>query len=273
MNTERNNERYALITGASRGLGKEFAYELAMRGFNLLLVSLENEGLPELGRELSEQFNVKTSCIEADLADTDSLDNVAKWAAKNGQVQILINNAGIGGTMAFDNASLHYLDSIIQLNIRATCLLTRLMLPELKKNDHAYILNVASMVSFSPVAYKTIYPASKAFIWSFSKGLAEELKYTGVQVSVVHPGPMRTNADVTRRIENQNTLGKMGVLTTSKTARIAINRLFCGTRIIIPGYFNKFNWLLSRLVPLSIRLVVVSRFMKRDLAQYILPVK
>lgn len=273
MNTKRNDERYALITGASRGLGREFAYELAMRGFNLLLVSLENEGLPELSREISKQFNVKTSCIEADLADTNSLENIAKWAGKNGQVQILINNAGIGGTMAFDNASLHYLDSIIQLNIRATCLLTRLMLPELKRNDRAYILNVASMVSFSPVAYKTIYPASKAFIWSFSKGLAEELKYTGVHVSVVHPGPMRTNADVTRRIENQNTLGKMGVLTTRKTARIAINRLFSGTRIIIPGYFNKFNRLLSRLVPLSIRLMVVSRFMKRDLAQYILPVK
>lgn len=273
MNQQLNKNEYALITGASRGLGKEFAYEMALRGFNLLLVSLHNEGLPDLCKELSANCAIKVNCFEADLSDHDSLVAIAAWAAKHGRVSILINNAGIGGTMAFDDASLDYLDNIIKLNIRATCLLTRLMLPELKKCENAYILNVSSMVSFSPVAYKTIYPASKAFIWAFSKGLAEELKNTRVHVSVVHPGPMRTNADVIRRIENQSTLGKMGVLTARRTARIAINRLFSGTRVIVPGYFNKFNWLLSILVPLSIRLVLVSRMVKRDLGVYILPVK
>jgi hypothetical protein len=268
-----NEPSYALVTGASRGLGKEIALELAKRKFNLLLVSLKNEGLPDLCSELTNQFKIKTEYFETDLCEPQSVFKIADWAISNGNVSILVNNAGVGGTVAFDDASIHYIDSIIQINIRATSLLTRLLLPVLKNNDRAYILNVASMASFSPVAYKTVYPASKAFIWSFSKGLAEELKNTGIHVSVLSPGPMRTNADVTMRIENQSLIGKLGVITTKRTASIAINRLFNRNTLIIPGVFNKINWLLSKLVPLPIRLTVVSRVMKKDLDKFILPVK
>lgn len=267
------NKSYALITGASRGLGKEIAYELAKRKFNLLLVSLKNEGLHDLCRELSRQYQIKTESFETDLCESQSVFDVAEWAMSKGNIVILVNNAGIGGTMAFDDASIHYIDSIIQINIRATSLLTRLLLPTLKRNDHAYILNVSSMASFSPIAYKTVYPASKAFIWSFSKGLAEELKNTGVHVRVLSPGPMRTNSDVTMRIENQSFLGRLGVTTTKETARIAIERLFNRNMLIIPGFFNKINWALSKLVPLPIRLMVVSKVMKKDLNKYVVPAK
>ncbi|HEX2395859.1 MAG TPA: SDR family NAD(P)-dependent oxidoreductase, partial [Bacteroidales bacterium] len=262
-----------LITGASCGLGKDFAYELASRRYNLLLVSLKDEGLPGLCTELSDLYDIKADYFEADLSEPDTVFMVADWAISKGHVAILVNNAGIGGTKAFDDASVKYIDNIIQINIRATSLLTRLMLPELKRHDNSYILNVTSTASFSPVAYKTVYPASKAFIWSFSKGLAEELKNTGIHVSVVSPGPMRTNADVTMRIENQSMIGRLGVMTTRKTARIAVNRLFLRNRLIIPGLFNKINWLLSKLVPLPIRLALVSKVMKKDLENYALPVK
>ena len=268
-----NTSAFALITGASKGLGKEIAKELASRKFNLLLVSLNNEGLREFSRSLEKEHHVEVHHIEADLSESQTVFTIAEWAASKGPVSILVNNAGIGGTRAFEEASVEYIDKIIQLNIRATSLLTRLMLPVLKRQKQAYILNVASMASFCPIAYKTVYPASKAFIWSFSRGLNQELRNTSVFVSVIHPGPMKTNADVTRRLENQSHIGKLGVLTTQRTAKIAITRLFNHTSLIIPGFFNKINWFMSKVVPMGIRLQVMSNVMKKELEPCVLTMK
>ncbi|MBN1790991.1 MAG: SDR family NAD(P)-dependent oxidoreductase [Bacteroidales bacterium] len=256
---------YALVTGASCGLGKEIARELARRNYNLLLVSLKDEGLPELSSSLANQHEVEVHYFEADLSESHVVFQVATWALAKGRITILINNAGIGGTRAFDEASTSYIDNIIQLNIRATSLLTRLILPELKTHHQSFILNVASMASFSPIAYKTVYPASKAFIWSFSRGLYEELKDTGVFVSVIHPGPMKTNPDVTKRIERQKLFGKIGLITTQRTAEIAVNNLLKHDSLIIPGFLNKLNWLMIQIVPVWIRLNLLSRVIKREL--------
>ncbi|HLO60353.1 MAG TPA: SDR family NAD(P)-dependent oxidoreductase [Bacteroidales bacterium] len=263
-----NHKSYALITGASRGLGKEIAEELAMRGINLLLVSLKNEGLADLGHQLSKRNKIEVKHIEADLCESNTVFHIAEWAKAAGPVSILVNNAGMGGTYAFEQAPVEYIDNIIQLNIRATSLLTRLMLPVLKCQPSAYILNVSSLASFSPVAYKTVYPASKAFIWSFSRGLYEELKNTSVFVSVVHPGPMRTNADVTNRIASQSLVGRLGVMSTRETATIAVNKLFARRTLIIPGFFNKVNWLMTKIFPLWLRLIVLSKVMKKEIRPF-----
>jgi short-subunit dehydrogenase len=262
-----NGSSFALITGASRGLGKEIARELALKKFNLLLVSLKDEGLPELCSEMETKYGVNVYYLEADLSESQAVFQVTVWALSKGPVSILINNAGIGGTSAYDVASAEYIDSIIQLNIRATSLLTRLILPELKCQKQAFILNVASMASFSPIAYKTVYPASKAFIWSFSRGLNEELKGTGVFVSVIHPGPMKTNSEVIKRIEKQKFFGRMGLVTTEKIAKIAVNNLLKHDSLIIPGFINKLNWLMIRIVPVWLRLNLLSRVIKRELKE------
>jgi len=257
--------RYALVTGASRGLGREIARELARRKYNLLLVSLAGEELEETGREIKSESAVEVLCYEADLSESSAVYKITEWAKQDRKVTILVNNAGIGGTKAFDEASPEYLDHIIQINIRATSLLTRLMLPELKSHPRAYILNVASMAAFSPIAYKTVYPASKAFIWSFSRGLNEELKQTGVFVSVVHPGPMMTNPDVTERIQKQGFLGKIGLVSAERTAKIAIRQLLKHDSLILPGFLNKINWTFMKIVPIWIRLHLVSQVIKREL--------
>lgn len=263
---------FALITGSSRGLGLEIARELARRKFNLLLVALKGEGLHELSAGLSTEFGVKVCYREADLAEPQAVFEVASWAMEKGSVRVLVNNAGIGGTRSFEKATAGYIDNIIQLNIRATSLLTRLLLPALKQSGEAFILNVSSMASFSPVAYKTVYPASKAFIWSFSRGLHEELKDTGVFVSVVHPGPMKTNADVTRRIEKQKIFGRMGLLSPEKTAWITVDGLLKRDALIIPGFLNKVNWLMIQIVPVWLRLSLLSRVIRRELKEDRLPV-
>ena len=267
INTPMNNssEKYALITGASQGLGKAIACELASQNINLLLVSLEGEGLEQLRNELREQYQVDVQYFETDFKVQESVYEVAEWAIKQGPISILINNAGIGGTKAFENASPVYLDTIIQVNVRAMTMLTRLLLPELKKQEKAYILNVASMASFSPFAYKTVYPASKAFVYSFSRGLYEELKRTNVFVSVIHPGPIKTNADVTARIEKQGWKGKMGLVTPERIARIAIRQLFKRDSLILPGFLNKINWTLMAILPNAWKLPLLSQAVRKEI--------
>lgn len=255
---------YALITGASQGFGKELAQELARRKVNLLLVALPDEGLEDLCRELMVQYSIRVHCFETDLTRDNSVYDVARWALTNYRVNILINNAGIGGSRSFEMASVEFLESMISINIRAVTLLTRLLLSELKSHKKAYILNVASMASFSPIAFKTIYPASKAFVYSFSRGLHQELKGTGVSVSVIHPGPMKTNPEVTSRIEGQSFIARLGLVSPKKVARIAIDGLLQNRTQIVPGLYNKFFWLLLKITPLTLRLNWVSDIMRQE---------
>ncbi|PKP19861.1 MAG: hypothetical protein CVU05_10400 [Bacteroidetes bacterium HGW-Bacteroidetes-21] len=263
MKTTEN--KYAMITGASQGLGKAIAMELASRKINLLLVSLKNEGLSELCEEIKSLHGVDVRYFETDFFERDSVYEVSKWASSIAPVYMLINNAGLGGTKAFGEASPEYVDTIIQVNVRTTSLLTRLLLPELKKHEKSYILNVASMASFSPFAFKTVYPASKAFVYSFSRGLHEELKGTGVFVSVIHPGPIKTNADVTARIEKQGFFGKMGLVSPERLAYIAIQQLLKRDSLILPGILNKINWLLMMLLPNAWKLPLLSRVVRREI--------
>ena len=198
---------------------------------------------------------------------TNLLHVVANWAMAIGPVTILVNNAGIGGTKAFEQASPDYVDTIISVNVRTMALLSRLLLPELKKAHQAYILNVASMASFSPFAYKTVYPASKAFVYSFSRGLNEELKKTNVFVSVIHPGPIKTNADVIERIEKQGWKGRLGLVSPERLAYIAIRQLFRRDSLILPGVLNKINWTLMALLPNAWKLPLLSRAVRKEMTQ------
>lgn len=257
---------FALITGASRGLGKEIALELAKRNYNLLLVSLKNEDLGKICNELNSKFDVEAFKFEGDLTKPNTVYNIARWA-ENFKVSVLINNAGIGGTTTFEGASPEYIDNIIQINIRATTLLTRLMLPRLMTCEKSYILNVGSLASFSPIPYKTIYPASKAYINYFSRSLAAELKETNVSVSVIHPGPMKTNPEVISRIEKQGLIGQLNLMDTKRMAEIAITKMFNKDKFIIPGIINKISRILLKIIPFKLRTRVLTVVYKRELVQ------
>lgn len=264
MNIKSNE--FAMITGASQGLGKEIARELAKQGFNILLTALPNEGLANFAVFLEDNYLIRVEYLEADLSKADSVKEVASWA-KEFPIKVLINNAGIGGTKPFHLANPEYINNIIQLNVRAPAMLMRLLLPELQKRDQAYILNVSSMAAFSPMAYKTVYPASKAFLWSFSRGLHEELRSTNVFVGVIHPGPIKTNPEVCKRIEQQKFFGRFGQVSPEKLARIAVRQLINKDSLLIPGFLNKINWLLIKIIPIWIRLGLVSRVVQREITE------
>lgn len=256
--------KFAVVTGASTGLGKCFALELAKRGINTLLVSLPGEGLMNVAYE-SRYLGVKSYIRETDITKKENVIELCAWINGNYEVFMLINNAGCGGTRGFADSSPEYLDTIIQLNITATTMMTRLLLPNMLRQEKAYVLNVSSMASFCPIGYKTVYPASKRFIQHFSRGLYQELKNTPVFVSVVHPGPMKTNPDVTSRIERQGVFGQLGLLTPEYIARRSIAQLFKRDTLILLGWMNKMNWLLMGLTPVWISLPLMSRVVSREI--------
>ena len=259
------NKNYALITGASQGLGRSFAYEMASRKKNLILVALANEGLVELAQTLIQKFKVDVVYFESNFVEPNAVEELAQSVNEKFEIDVLINNAGLGGTASFSASSVNYIDAIIQVNIRALSLLIRLLLPNLKRQQQAYILNVASMASFTPIPYKTVYPASKAFVYFLSRTLNEELRGTNVFVSVLHPGPMKTNQRVTRHIETQGWIGKMGLIPTDRLARLTIRQLYKRDSLIIPGFLNKINWLIIKMVPIWLQLYLGARITRKEL--------
>lgn len=256
---------YTLITGASTGLGKELAIGCARMGRNIVLVALPGGNLSSLANHLMLEYGVLVKIYEFDLTDISEMKAMIEEITAEHAIDFLINNAGIGGTSSITDTSLEKIDQIILLNVRSTALLTRLLIPHLLKHSRSYIMNIASMAAFMPIAYKTVYPASKAFISSFSLGLKEELAGTGLSVSVVYPGPIMTNSNTSRRIISQGMKGKVGLLPTPGIARIALKRTLAQHSVIIPGIMNRINHFFMRLLPMEMKLRLVSREVKKEM--------
>jgi len=260
----KNQDIYAVVTGAGKGLGKSIAIELAKRKKNLILFAKEGEELFDFANYLVDRFKIKTKAYELNFLHEDSFLMI-KNILEDKSVDLLVNNAGIGGSKYFDQISAEQMDSIIQVNIRMLVLLTKLLIAKLKEHSKSYILNIASMASCCPIAYKTIYPASKAFVYSFSKSLAVELRSHGVHVCVMLPGPIRTNNEVSQRIEKQGWWVKAGLQTPERLAAIAIESLFRNKTVVVPGIITKINWLLLKILPESICIPLISNAVKNEI--------
>ncbi|MBL1220708.1 SDR family NAD(P)-dependent oxidoreductase [Chryseobacterium sp. L7] len=255
-------ESYAVVTGASQGLGKAFAENLAEKNINVILVSLPGQHLKEFSEQLEETYHIKAPYYEVDLSVNENVMKLTEWLNTSFDIHILINNAGLGGTKKFVDASPSYINTILQVNVAATSLITHQLLPNLLRQPKAYILNVSSMAAFSPIGFKTVYPASKTFIHSFSRGLHEELKDTNVFVSVVNPGAMKTNIDVCKRIEKQGVLGKLTLLDPNKVAAYCIKQLFRKDSVIM---VNPISWLVMKILPIWIKLPLMTSAIKKEI--------
>lgn len=184
----------ALITGASGGIGKAFAEELAARNTHLVLVARSEEKLNQLAKYLQEKHNIQVDIIVADLTKDGSTDIVFNTVTERGlTVDMLINNAGFGdyGDFAKRDRERHL--KILQLNVLALVDLTHRFLQGMRQRGSGSIINVSSLSAFQPIPYVSVYSASKAFILNFSQALWAENKSYGVRVLVVCPGPVETN--------------------------------------------------------------------------------
>lgn len=259
--TKQGTVRYALVTGASRGLGKAIAIELAQRGYPTILVS-RSDKVYKVCDEITDRFCIPSVGFTADLSDPRAIDNLAEQVNANYQVFMLVNNAGMGGSRRFEEASTQYLESIIDLNTKGTALLTHALLPNLLRQPKAYVLNVSSMAAHTPTGFKTVYPASKAFIHHFSLGLREELKSTSVSVSVCSPGAMATNDEVTARIERQGFFGRFTLKSVESIAKKCVRQTLHKKRHII---INPVSYAMSKMVPNAIKTPILTRIVKREL--------
>lgn len=243
--------KFTLITGGSRGIGYALARECAGRGMHLLLVAKQGDGLESAARKLREEFPVTVHFLTVDLRDFDGPERVWDWCNNSGyRVNILINNAGVAGTVDFATSPIEYSDERILVNARALVLISRLFLPELKTHARAHILNIGSLSAYYPLPYKTVYAASKAFVHSFTRGLREELRGGSVQLTVVHPNGVRTNADTFERIDSHSRLSRfLFIMDAEKIARVAVDKMLKGKLVVIPGFMNRVLILISRLLP------------------------
>lgn len=256
---------YAVITGASRGLGRAYVTALSKKGFNTLLVALPGEQLKQAAGQISAQYGTHCVPFETDLTSKESVMALTQKIITRYPVSVLINNAGTGGTQKFIHSNPDAINAIIQVNVMATALMTHQLLPHIMKQPRGYILNVSSISAFSPTGYKTVYPATKVFINSFSLGLAQELRKSNITVSVVNPGPMETNKEVASRIRKQGLLARMGKLPAEKVAEISLKKMFKGKRQIFLNAPNRINHLIMQVIPKKLGVLLSTLVVKREI--------
>jgi uncharacterized protein len=258
----------ALITGASAGLGREFARQLAGRARSLVLVARREQRLNELRDELMQQNpNLFVHTHRTDLANPSELEELITWLeCEKIDVDFLVNNAGLGDLGPFATSDLSRNEQIMLVNMVALTSLTRRLLPEMIARKRGAILNVSSSAGFLPIPGFAIYAATKAYVTSFSEALRAELRGTGVSVCALCLGPVHTEfQEVAKRPGGQSESGPEFVhVSVGQAVRDALAAVESDRPLVIPGLAMKLGMFLVRITPMSI-LRWASRFSaKRD---------
>ncbi len=254
---------YALITGASLGIGREIARELSRRNINTLLVALEAPELYELKQEISDSYNTKVDAIGVDLTDANAAQVVFDWCNdKNYNISILINNAGFGDGGRFEDIPLERYFKMIDLNNKAYIAMIHKFLPKLKNQGYGHIMNTSSMEAYIPLPYKAVYTGTKNFVYAYSLSLNEEVRHHGVKVSILCPGPVLTNEGGLKRIQSQGGKANLIVMMPDKVAKIAVKNMLKGMMVINPG---KMNWWIIKLVkfiPTRVKMAILEKMFR-----------
>jgi short-subunit dehydrogenase len=252
-------DQWALVTGASSGIGAEFARQLAGRGMHLVLVARREPLLAELAEELHRQHRTKCEIIVADLSvPGEPARLLAEIEQRGVTIELLVNNAGFGYRAEIESTDVGRVLEMIRLNIAALSELTLRVLPGMMQRGHGGVINVASVAGFQPVGYMGVYAATKAYVLHFSEALWGEAREKGVTVTALCPGPTRTDffdisqapPDWLERHSSQD------VRTVVKAGLKALEKR---RQYVVSGWKNYF---LSLLVRLATRATVVKESMK-----------
>ncbi len=260
-----SSKAYTLVTGASNGIGKAFAEEAAARGYNVLLVALPEPALDEATHSLQSQYpDQHFDSMGVNLMEKEAPQSIKEWCQAQGySVNILINNAGLGNSGPFESMPAEFYYGQMQLNMVSLVSLTHHFLPELKKHDKGYVLNVASMAAFYDIPFKGIYSASKKFVLSFTQSLNKELEQTNISISALCPAAVPTNDAVKQRTQELGYFARLSVKMPEEVAKYSFDQMFSGKTVIIPGWFSRFLKNLGKLIPNGIQLnMLANQFIK-----------
>jgi hypothetical protein len=239
----------ALITGASSGIGYHLSKVFARHGHNLVLVARNQPRLNQLAGELQERFGVAVEVIPKDLSvETSAREIVNELQEKSLRIDMLVNNAGVDVYGCFQETEMAQELWMIQINLVTLTQLTKLLLSDMVAQGYGRILNLGSTGSFIPSPLNAVYSATKAYVLSFSEALAEELRGSGVTVTVLCPGATRTEFQRRAGMENVRLL-RFGVMEAEKVAEIGYQALMAGKRVVVPGLLNKVQVLSARILP------------------------
>lgn len=256
----------ALITGASAGLGLEYARLFAADKHDLVLVARRKDRLETLGAELSKAHGIQVHVVAADLMDPGApAQIVAEVNARGLQVDFLVNNAGFGTTGVFAELDPKLEAGEVQVNIGALVALTRAFVPGMIARKHGRILNVGSTAGFQPGPFMATYYASKAFVNSFTEALWFELKGTGVTATVSCPGPTATEFQAVAGNEKTKLAG-MGTMTAAAVAAGGYRAMHAGKRRIVHGLTNKLGAGSTSFIPRGLLLGIAAALNRKPAA-------
>ncbi|RYF85386.1 MAG: SDR family oxidoreductase [Chitinophagaceae bacterium] len=242
---------FALITGASKGIGKAMASELAAKGYNLAIVARSEDLLRQLKEEFEVKYKVKVEFLATDLSTPSGAQDVFNWSNQKGfDISILVNNAGYGLSGAFDSYPLEKHVNMLQVNCTTLVQLTYLFLPQLKKQPQAYILNIASSSAYQAVPYLSLYAGSKALVLLFTRGLRHELRKTNVSVTCISPGATDTEFNTRAQVgPKAMKAAKKVIMTPEQVGKAAVDAMFKKKAEVIVGVMNKLGGFLAWLLP------------------------
>lgn len=247
-----------LITGAASGLGYEFSKLAIEDGFDLILIDINTAKLRAVKKELENNHNQKIIIISKDLCKQHVIDEIYE-KIKDKNIDMLINNAGFGLFGKFCETEWEQEERMMYLHMMTCTHLTKLVLRKMVRNNHGKILNIASLAAFQPGPFMSVYYASKSFLLSFSEAIANEVKNTGVSITVLCPGPTKTNFQ--RTVSNTSSKNRLSLNLANATevAAYGYEALNKKKIIAIPGFFNKILAFLPRILPRNVVTSIVQK--------------
>ena len=258
--------KWALVTGASGGIGFEFCRDLAARGCNIVMAAIEDELLVEKARVLREKYSVDTLPLTIDLTEKEATERILGFMETRGiEPYILVNNAGIFTFSPIVEHPVRKIDRFIDLHIRATTLLCREIGERMKAKGAGRILNMSSMSCWMPMPGIAMYSSTKAYIRVFTRAFHYEMKEYGVTATVACPGGIATDLfGLPKKL--QKLAVRLGVLAKpDRFAHKAINRMLKGRKQYINGLLNRFSIFFVSILPTPARMMVKHRMIDRDI--------
>lgn len=256
------SKTYALVTGASSGIGLELAKVLAAQGYNLILSARSTAKLEALAHEI-RSLGVGCEVVSADLSTADGAQKLFQSCReKNLDIEILVNNAGLGGYGNFHERDLSEELNMIQVNVISLTVLSNLFVKEMVKKGRGKILNVASTAAFQPGPLMAVYFATKAFVLSLSEAMAEELKGTGVTVTALCPGATQSGFASTANMTESGLFKGRKLPTSREVAEAGVQALLKGQRVFVHGVLNKLLVESVRVTPRNLITKIVKKIQK-----------